>query len=709
MHSNAASILHLRGGGTSVVIDLSDAPVIVHWGEDLGDTAPETLPGLALAAAPQRVSGGLDVTPVLSLLPTPAHGWLGTPGLEGHREGTGTSARWTLAGVQASESTADITLTDEESGLTAVFELVVGASGLFRQRVTLRNDAGAPYTVNRLAPAFPVSWDATELLDTTGHHLRERSPQRHDFTFGGYLRESRRGRPGADASLLLCAGRKGFGFETGRVHAIHVAWSGSHSLLAERVPTGEAFLAGGELYGPGEIILGAGDEVASPWVIGSWGEGLNQLSWRFHDELRARPQHPTRPRPVTLNTWEAVYFDHDLDRLTALADAAAEVGVERFVLDDGWFLGRRDDTAGLGDWWVDETVWPDGLHPIIDHVRGLGMEFGLWVEPEMVNPDSDLAREHPDWILRSRTELPPVARQQQVLDLSHPDAYAHIASRLHALLAEYPIAYLKWDHNRDLVEAGGGAGAGLHVHAQTLAVYRLLDELKAQHPGLEIESCASGGARVDLGILERTDRIWTSDCLDPLERLDNQRYTGLLVAPELMGAHLSSEVVHSTGRTTDLDLSAAIASFYHFGIERDITTMDAAERASTAAWVAFAKRVRPVVATGRVIHVDGTGAGVDVRGVVAADQAQAFFTITQATTSAAYPSGRVRLPGLRPDARYLVRVVAPAGERPDAGQSALLWAQDGVVLTGRQLSAAGVRPPVQHPGRVTVVELTEQS
>lgn len=702
-------VLHLRAGGTSVVLAMTTPPAIVHWGEDLGEASVASLQGLALAAAPQRVSGGLDVTPVLSLLPTPAHGWLGTPGVEGHREGGGVSIRWHLAGVDAADARARISLVDEESRLAATVELTIGSSGLLHQRITLRNSGTGPYTVQRLTPSFPVPWDATEILDTTGRHLRERSPQRHDATFGTYLRESRRGRPGADATLLLCAGRPGFGFETGRVHGIHVAWSGSHSVLAERVPTGEAFLSGGELYAPGEIVLEPGATIATPWVVGSWGDGLNELSWRFHDELRARPQHPRRPRPITLNTWEAVYFDHDLDRLTALADAAAEVGVERFVLDDGWFLGRRDDTAGLGDWRVDTAVWPQGLHPLVDHVRGLGMEFGLWVEPEMVNPDSDLAREHPDWILRSRLDLPPVARQQQVLDLAHPDAYAHIAARLHALLDEYPIAYLKWDHNRDLVDAGSGPGGASQVHAHTLAVYRLLDELKAQHPGLEIESCASGGARVDLGILERTDRIWTSDCIDPLERLDIQRYTGLVVPPELMGAHLTSAVVHSTGRATDLDLSAAIAVLSHFGIERDISGETDADRERIRAWVAFAKKIRPLVATGHVVHVDGTDAGVDVRGIVAADRAHAVFTITQAATSVAYPAGRIRIPGLDPARAYRLGVVAPGGAHDDAGQSPLLWAQHGVVLSGRQLAATGIRPPVQHPGRVTVVELTAQN
>lgn len=700
-----ADVLHLRAGGTSVVVSTVSPPSIVHWGEDLGDAEPATLRGLALAAVPQRVSGGLDITPVLSVLPTPAHGWLGTPGIEGHRDGNGVSIRWAVSAVNATTDSARISLTDDEGRLAATLELRVGHGGLFHQRVTLRNSGASPYTVQRLTAAFPLPWDATEILDTTGRHLRERSPQRHDFTFGSYSRDSRRGRPGADATLLLCAGRPGFGFETGRVHGIHVAWSGNHTLLAERMVTGEAFLAGGELYGSGEITIEPGSAVTTPWIIGSWGDGLNQLSWRFHDELRARPQHPQRPRPVTLNTWEAVYFDHDLTRLTDLADAASEVGIERFVLDDGWFRGRRDDTSGLGDWHVDETVWPEGLHPLVDHVRARGMEFGLWVEPEMVNPDSDVAREHPDWILRTRVGLPPSARQQQVLNLAHPDAYAYIAARLHALLDEYPIAYLKWDHNRDLVDAGRGPGSGALVHEHTLAAYRLFDELKAQHPGLEIESCASGGARVDLGILERTDRIWTSDCLDPLERLSIQRYTGLLLPPELMGAHITSETVHSTGRVTDLDLSAAIALLGHFGIERDISVADADDRTRIAAWVAFAKRIRPLVATGHVVHVDGTDDGIDVRGIVAADASDAVFTITQEATSVAYPAGRVRFPGLDPDRTYRVSIVAPAGARPDAGQSELPWAQQGVALTGRQLAVAGIRPPVQYPGRATVVEI----
>jgi alpha-galactosidase len=290
-----------------------------------------------------------------------------------------------------------------------------------------------------------------------------------------------------------------------------------------------------------------------------------------------------------------------------------------------------------------------------------------------------------------------------VLDLANPDAFAYVLGRLDAQLRENAISYLKWDHNRDLVDAAGGPSGGALVHAHTLAVYRLLDELKSAHPGLEIESCASGGARVDLGILDRTDRVWTSDSLDPLERLDNQKHTGLVVPPEMLGMHLTSPVVHSSGRTVSLGLSGAVALFGHFGIEWDLTTVDDATRAGIAEWVALAKRLRPVIASGRVVHVDGTEPGIDVRGVIAADAASAVFTIVQTASSAAYPAGRVRMPGLDPARSYRIRVLMRDGD--DAGQSPLEWAGAEPVLTGLELAEIGVRPPVQRPQQATVVEL----
>ena len=435
---------------------------------------------------------------------------------------------------------------------------------------------------------------------------------------------------------------------------------------------------------------------------------MGSPSWRTAStgRWRQRPQHPRRPRPVTLNTWEAVYFDHTLEKLTALADAAADVGVERFVLDDGWFTGRRDDTAGLGDWFVDDAVWPKGLHPLVDHVTALGMEFGLWVEPEMVNPDSDLARAHPDWILRGRMSLPPAARQQQVLDLAHPEAYAYVAGRLNALLDEYPIAYLKWDHNRDLVDAGTGPGGVARVREQTLAVYRLLDELKSARPGLEIESCASGGARVDLGILDRTDRIWTSDSLDPIERLANQRYTALVVPPELMGMHLTSPVVHSSGphgRPRIQRGGRAVRALRRRVGPHDRRRPDPrGDRRVGLAREAAASphRHRKDGRRGRDGPAGSTSAAwsrTTGRRRSSRSRRSRRRSPTPPGGSACRGSTRPHLPPARP------RRSAPRATT--AGQSALEWAQHPTVLTGRQLAATGIRPPVQLPQQSTVLEL----
>ncbi|MDN3482002.1 alpha-galactosidase [Arthrobacter sp. APC 3897] len=719
---SAGPALHLRSGGTSVVLDTttSGLPTIVWWGADLGDVGDDVLNGLLASARPQRVSGGIDEPARLTLLPQESTGWQGTPAILGSRSGRGAFSAFSTTAISAgstdsgANSAVVVSAVDVDAHLELTIELALDSQGLLQQVLTLTNthpgaadDASdAVFDLVELAAVFPVPAAAAEILDTTGRHLRERTPQRHALTTGRYDRESRRGRPGADATLLLAAGTRGFGFERGMVHAVHLAWSGNHRLSVERTVTGLTQLRAAELLTPGEVRLAPGESYATPPAVASWGDGLTELSGRFHGALRARPHHPSTPRPVTLNTWEAVYFDHDLTRLSALADAGARVGVERFVLDDGWFRGRRDDTAGLGDWQVDKTVWPHGLSPLIDHVSDLGMQFGLWVEPEMVNPDSDLAREHPDWILGAGPHLPVSARQQQVLDLSNPSAWQHILEQLDAILTEYDIAYLKWDHNRDLLEAFSPATGRPAVHENVAALYRLLDELKARHPGVEIESCASGGARVDLGILEHTDRIWTSDCIDPLERLTIQKYTNLLVPYELMGAHISGPQSHSTGRRHDLALRAGVALPGHFGIEWDLTVLNPEELDEVAAWVETHKNHRDLLHTGRAVFADLADDTADVRGVIAADGSSALFTYTQVAASASYPAAPVTFPGLDENRRYRVRLTAPTAELAGPGQSPLAWTLQPIILTGRMLRSQGLQSPVLFPEQLLLIEFT---
>ncbi|UED84785.1 alpha-galactosidase [Streptomyces profundus] len=703
--------LNFRSAGTGLVLDRtgSGLPRVVHWGVDLGELSQETMAELALAQVPQVASNNVDLAVPLALLPEHSAGWQGTPGLTGHRAGADFSTAFTVTASEVGERSLSLTAEDVVAALELRLEIELTPSGLVRQRATLTSqadEATAPFSLGALLLALPVPERATELLDMTGRHLRERTPQRHEFTIGTHLRDNRKGRTGTDAVTVHIAGEADFGFRAGEVWGLHVAWSGNQRSLAERTHTGVSLLAGGELPLAGEITLGSGDSYTTPWIYGSYGrEGLDELAARFHGFLRARPHHPTGARPVTLNVWEAVYFDHRLPKLRELADAAAEIGAERFVLDDGWFRGRRDDHAGLGDWYVDEDVWPEGLHPLAEYVRGLGLEFGLWVEPEMVNQNSDLARAHPEWIMATGDRLPPESRNQQVLDLGHPGAYAYILERLDAIVGEYALTYLKWDHNRDLVEAGHSPTGQAGVHRQTLAVYRLLDELRARHPGLEIESCSSGGGRVDLGVLERTDRVWTSDCIDALERQRIQRWTGLLLPPELMGSHVGAPRAHTTGRTHGLEFRAGTAISGHFGIEWDLTSASADDRAALAEWITLYKELRPLLHTGHVVREDHPDPALWVHGVVAQDGARAVFTLAQVATSVQAPPGMVRLPGLDPEARYRVTPLAPAARSVGPAMNALSWWDRGVTLPGRVLGTIGVRAPIQHPERLLLLDV----
>ncbi|MGE0141155.1 MAG: alpha-galactosidase [Ilumatobacteraceae bacterium] len=447
-------------------------------------------------------------------------------------------------------------------------------------------------------------------------------------------------------------------------------------------------------------------------MVATYAEGLTRASWGFHRAVRSLPNHPVAPRPVLLNTWEAVYFDHDLDRLRRLADVAAEVGVERFVLDDGWFGSRRNDRSGLGDWTVSPDAHPQGLQPIIDHVRGLGMDFGLWVEPEMVNPDSDLFRAHPDWVLATPGYEPVLGRHQLVLNLAHPDAFQLILGRLDALLRDHDIAYLKWDMNRDHVQ-GSGTGGAAGSHDQTLALYRMLGELRQRHPRVEIESCASGGGRIDHAILRHTERVWTSDCNDALERQTIQRGASMFVPPEVMGAHIGPPRAHTTGRVHTLAFRAATALFGHLGIEWNLLDLDEGERRDLAAVIALHRRFRWLLHSGDVVRFDADLDGFDrdapavshAQGVYASDRSEALISFVRLRTGSSLAPVPLRLPGLGPDRAYRVESIGlpRSGRVPARHQPA--WLASGIELTGRQLATHGLQMPVLNPESALLVHL----
>ncbi|MDX8035567.1 alpha-galactosidase [Lentzea sp. BCCO 10_0856] len=694
---NNTEVVHLHDDTSSVVITLQGAglPVMTHWGRTLGNVDQAALHGLVDVVSWSNPNNAPDAPVPLALLPDAGAGYVGRPGLRGHRGGEHFAPSLAVTSFSGEDGAIfRYVASDEAAELTVTGTLELLASGMVRLRHVIRNDGTTPYALEGLETALPVPSHATELLDFTGRWSRERAPQRQTFNHGSWVRENRRGRTGHDATIGLLAGTPGFSFRDGEVWALHVAWSGNHVTYAENLVDGSPVLGGGELLLPGEITLAPGEQYESPWIYAAYSPaGIDGIGAAFHRQLRERE---LRPRPVVLNTWEAVYFDHDLARLTSLADTAAAIGVERFVLDDGWFRHRRDDSAGLGDWYVDETVWPDGLTPLIKHVRALGMEFGLWFEPEMINTDSDLYRAHPDWVLGPRPGvLPPPSRNQQVLNIAHPEAYAYILDRVSSVLSDNDIAFVKWDHNRDLI--------GSRVHDQTAAYYRLLDELRLRHPHVEIESCSSGGGRIDLGVLSRTDRVWTSDCNDALERQLIQRWTGVFLPPELMGAHVGPTKSHTTGRVHDLSFRVATAVFGHFGIEWDINSATDEERAGLQAAIEYYKDVRSLVQTGVTVHSDHPDAAAWVHGIVAADQSEALFGYVQLATSVQNKPRRVRLPGLDPARTYRLSFDAPAGRPKQIQRLPADWKS--VELPGSVLSEAGIQLPVLEPEQALLLRL----
>jgi len=715
----------LRHEGVGVVLDLTDGqlPAIVHWGADPGAISIADAVALIRAGVHPIAPNLVDEPVRVAMLPEHHTGWVGRPGISGSRGGRDWSPRFTTTAlrldgqeVSAGASTpslieggtgaVEVDAVDEVAHLALRLTIELAAGGVLRSQARLTNTSAEPYTLNDLVIAYPVPMVARELLDLAGRWGRERSPQRRDFTVGVHLREGRKGRTGPDAATVLHAGTPAFSFAEGEVWGVHLGWSGNHTHYAERLSSGEQVVGGGELLLPGEITLSEGEAYTSPWLYGSYGTGLDEVARRFHRYLRSRPGHPSPKRPVTINVWEAVYFNHSLQPLIELAEQAAAVGVERYVLDDGWFGARRDDFAGLGDWWVSKDVWPNGLHPLVDKVKELGMEFGLWFEPEMINLDSDTARAHPDWVMATGDRLPVPSRHQQVINLGIPECYAYIRDAIFAILAEYDISYLKWDHNRDLIDAGTQPEGRPGVHAQTEALYRLIDEIKAVHPGLEIESCSSGGARVDLGILQRTDRVWVSDCIDPHERQQMLRWTSQLIPPEMMGSHIASAHSHTTGRTHDLNFRAGTAIFGHLGIEWDLRRASAADRAELAEWIAFYKEHRDLLLGGDLVRIDVPDPSLTASAVVAPDRSRALYSFASVDRSDVSLLGRLRFPGLDPQRRYRVTPVllgeAPYGLMPPRwwGVSRVVEDELGALLEGRapRFQADGDTVGVELPG-----------
>ena len=597
----------------------------------------------------------------------------------------------------AEAETVDVLLRDDVCGAEVhlLYTIFAGLPVIARS-VRVENAGGRPLRIRAVMSASLDLPDADwEMLQLSGAWARERHVRSRHLEPGRQSISSRRGASGHEHNPFLALVRRSTTEEHGEAVGVHLVYSGN--FLAE---------AGVDLYDTARVRIGIDPEqfswtlepgaaFSAPEAILAFSDaGLGALSDAYHRLYRERLARGTwrdRPRPVLINNWEGTYFDFDEGRLLAIARSAHEMGIELFVLDDGWF-GRRDsDDSSLGDWFVDRRKLPNGIDGLARAVTGLGMQFGLWIEPEMVSARSELFAAHPDWAVgvpgRERTE----SRNQYVLDMSRPEIVDHVYEAIAAVLRSAPISYVKWDMNRNITEPyslGLPPGRqGEFFHRYILGVYDLHARLTAAFPEILFESCAGGGGRFDPGLLAYAPQGWTSDDTDAVERLRIQWGTSLAYPLSAMAAHVSAVPNHQTGRITPLATRAAVAFFGVFGYELDPTTMSADERREVAGQVAFYVRHRDLFQRGRFVRLRSPLDGNETAWmVVSADRRSAVVGHYAVLNGANSGPGRLRLRGLDPDLAYRVSTW-PAVEDTLAGANAGLRGGDELMRAGLLLGA----------------------
>jgi alpha-galactosidase len=555
------------------------------------------------------------------------------------------AASWTSESVTAEAGVLEAVFVDPVTGLRVSqhYRVVPGTDVIERWAVLT---AGRDVSVERLGSAgFCVPTPSgARLTYLSGQWAQEFTETVTDLPRGRFEIGSAQGVTGHQFSPYLAVADR---LEPSSVWGVQLAWTGSWSIAADTDAAGMTRVRAGRALTDGPITLAAGQTLTTPVAAGAYSaSGVDGLSRVWHAyERHLAGDRLDRTRPVIYNSWEATHFDVTASGQLALAEVAADLGVETFVVDDGWFTGRGDDHGGLGDWVPDEVKFPDGFGAFVASVEKLGLSFGLWVEPEMVNPRSRLYESHPDWVYRTDGRPMTTVRNQYLLDLGREDVYEFVLSTLDGLLRTYAIGYLKWDFNRPRTEAAGADPDGRHV----ANLYRILDHLRREFPDVTVEGCAAGGARVDLAMAARTDVLWPSDNTAPIDRLRIQQGFLLAHAPHLMSSWVTDAPGLFDDRPRSLDFRFVLASAGVLGIGADITRWSSSHRVVAREWVARYKAVRDVIMRGTVYRLpDGVQYNLGDRVVVLAlhtGPLDGLGTVPGRDV-------RLRLQGLDPAARY---------------------------------------------------------
>ncbi|WP_207510579.1 alpha-galactosidase [Cognatiyoonia koreensis] len=680
------------GRQTLVLASVNDRLAqVVYWGATL--PADENLYTVMAAHVIDVTGGMLDENPDLSICPEAIRSFPGQPGLiVRDTDGTPLLPKFCLESA-IQNGTLELVYADKENGLTltALFS-VDTQSHMITCQHTL--DATRPVHLHWLsAPVLPAPQQSDEMIDVSGRWCGEFQLSRTAWSAGMRYRENRTGRTGHEhfpGLLIPCIGTTN---TQGECYGFHYGWSGGHKMIAEELQDGRRQIQFG--HAARMETAPATQFKTAPLYITYSDTGLNGCATSFQRHLRDRivtwPK-PGKPRPVHYNCWEAVYFDHKLPVLREIADRAAALGAERFVLDDGWFGNRDDDTRSLSDWEVDPRKYPDGLTPLVEHVHALGMTFGIWFEPEMINEDSDIHRAHPDWVFGSEDQT--LGRQQKALNMALPAVRDFLYDRMSKILRETDIDYIKWDHNRVLPMPDA---------AQTRGSYALIDRLRADFPHVEIESCASGGGRIDFGIMARTQRVWLSDSNDALERLRIQHDAALFLPLAVTGSHVGPRICHTSGRVLDISFRAWVAAQRHMGFEmdpRELTDYEARVLTEITSWW---KHHRHWMYQADILRLDSADPAVIAEQQLARDGSRFVVFAGKAATSAQIAPRPLRLTELDPNATYRISLAnRETASHLSRGTTALKT--QALDLSGSYLMRTGVTLPWSFPERMWVIE-----
>lgn len=561
---------------------------------------------------------------------------------------------------QTLEITAEDTVLNMEITL---YYTVFAAVDVITRSVRVTNHAKEPVFLTKVMSAS-VDMDAEDykMLTLHGSWARERQMEYRKIGYGRQSVGSTRGESSHQEHPFVALVSENATQEQGRVYGFHFVYSGNFLAQVEK-----------NQFDTLRVVLGIHPQdfrwkldkdatfYAPEAVLTYSDSGLGTMTRNLHDLYRnhlIRSPYKDKKRPILINNWEATYFDFNTEKLLAIAREAKQSGIEMLVMDDGWFGCRNDDNSSLGDWQVNEEKIEGGLRHLVEEVNRIGLKFGIWFEPEMISPDSNLYREHPDWAIALPERTPCRSRNQYVLDLSRPEACDYAYEAVASILRSANIEYVKWDMNRQLTDLGSAyldrEHQGELLHRYVLAVYELQERLVQEFPGLLLENCSGGGARFDPGMLYYSPQIWCSDDTDAIERLAIQEGTALLYPLSTMGAHVSDCPNHTVGRVTPFSTRGNVALAGTFGYELDITRISAEERAQIPEQVALYHRYNDLIRNGDYYRIASYSQNhaYDCYGVVAKDQSEALITFVQVMNRPNYHSRRIRIPGLAPEKRY---------------------------------------------------------